>query len=175
MKLVELSGKTQTDLKNITVRDLSNIDAAIWFVSMLAKRNPGLTWGDLLNKKFTMGGNSWGDLGNWLYEKGGGLIDGAGEKLGDAFRLITDDEVQEGLESYGETAARAYGAYVSGGASEMLPALFGGKGNQQAQQAGFNSLGQEVKRAFGGIDPLVLYMGGGFLLLITAMLIMKKK
>lgn len=176
MKLIELSGKaTAAELKNATIRDLSDIDAAIWFLAMLVKNNPELTWGDLLNKKFTMAGNVFGDFGNWLVDTGGNIVDGAGDKFGDAVRLFTDEDVQSGLQRYGEMGAAGFAAYSSGGASAILPAMFGGQGDQQQQQVGFAAMGQQVKNAFGGVNPTMLYIGGGALFFMMMMMMMMQK
>lgn len=180
MKLIEMSGKTAagTGLKNIRVHDLSDIDAAIWFLTVLVERNPNLTWGDIVNKNLgspKMGWPEWLDnLGAAVYETGGNIIDGAGEKFGEAIRLFTDESVREGLMAYGEMGANAFSAYSTGGASAILPAMFGGRGDPQQQQIGFAAMGQQVKNAFGGINPTILYIGGGLLVLLLMVMVLKK-
>lgn len=181
MKLIELSGNSKVDQDRTEIRELSDIDAAIWFLSMLVKQNPHITWGDILTKRFkparppgTLGVWDWlSDAGDAIYKTSGNIIDGTGDKLGDMVRLMTDEEVREGIMQYGEKGAQAYAAYQTGGASAILPSMFGGQGNPQQQQYTMAAMGQQVKSAFGNIDPKILMIGGGMMFFMMMIMMMK--
>ena len=107
------------------------------------------------------------DTFSFTTRNAGDFINWAGDKAGDAIRLLTDKEVMEGLRAYGS-------AYATGGSSEgimgMLQGLppqgqdffnklIGGMGrNTKTQVAGFGGLGQ--------IPPIYLLAGAGLILLV---------
>jgi len=155
--------------------DLSDIDAGIQALYALEYAYPGITFGEILKRSENRLGNMFGDFGNWVSK----TVSNAGNKMGDwggdAVRLLTDKEVRSGLQDYAA-------AYATGGASAGIQGMIGGEGDQGVfnQVMGFlGSLGKgsksQVQQAgittgWGGMDPKILAMGAGGLILLVLLL-----
>lgn len=157
-------------------RELSNVDAGIQALYAIAYMNPGITFGDLLRmSQNSLKGNIFGDLGNWTKKTLSDGIDKLGDIGGSTVRLLTDQEVQSGLQNYAA-------AYATGGQSAALQGLLGGEGDQSAigQVMGFlSNLGKSSKSqvqqasmgtGLGSIDPKLLFLGMGGLIFVVLLL-----
>lgn len=156
--------------------ELSNVDAGIQALYAIAYTYPGITFGEILKKSENKLGNIFGDFGNWVSKSIGDAGDKIGEWSGGAVRLLTDREVRSGLQDYAA-------AYATGGQSSAIQGLLGGEGDNstvnqvmkflgslgsnskaQVQQAGFGGMD------FGNIDPKLLAIGAGGLILLVLLL-----
>jgi len=146
-KLVNLSGQPKKainpELAKINIKELDDVGAGLVFLRIVAQMYPGITWGQLMamkNNKNTMGRSLWDKFKNFtgdLYDGGaqliGDVVGGTGDILGSAVRLVTDEEVANGL-------SRAGAAYATGGSSEGLMAILGSFGNSAKAQASKNPM-----------------------------------
>lgn len=184
--LISLSGPPGLALMETDPRQLSDVDAGIWTLAIIAKENPGIKWGDLLNKTQSMGGwwtnlkKSVGDYGKFV----GNAISDSGDKFGewggDAIRLLTDKEVADGVSRYGQ-------AYATGGQSEGVRGFLSSLGISDSGEGGgaidklkkqftdiLGKIGQsskdQVNKAGMGdmnLSPMLLIGGLGFGLLLV--------
>jgi hypothetical protein len=113
--------------KSQGIQSLSNFEAGIATMGVIAREYPGITWGQLL----ALSGH--GQMSGWFtdFKRGvGSLRDGIGDILrdtvsmvggvaGSGIRLVTDQEVLSGL-------SQAAAAYATGGASAAAGSLGGG-------------------------------------------------
>lgn len=165
---------------SLDVRNLSNFEAGIAFLTLLNQLAPGLTFGQLA--RAVDGGPE--RLSGWftdLKKAVGSVKDGIGDVLkstwetvggsaGDAVRLVTDDKVIDG-------ASRLGTAYATGGGSEGVRSILGGDGGAVDQLLGFiSNLGSSFKsQAAAGAPmqagvmggPLVWIIGGGLVLFLA--------
>jgi len=169
-------GNMNDDILNINPTELSNIDAGIQVLYAIEKEYPGITWGELISmSRKSKLGNIFGDFGNWVADKAGAVGDKLGDWGGSAVRLVTDKEVKDGITSYAAS-------YATGGGSSALEGLFGedsGISLSQIKQL-VSGLGQSSKQEvqaagfggmdFGNIDPKLLMIGGGALILLVLLL-----
>jgi len=138
----------------------------------LAKRNPGMTWGDLLAMGATgrMSGSIWDKIGNvvkapieFVGDKISDAVGVIGGATGSAVRLATDEKVLDG-------ASRLATAYATGGTSEAA----GGVGQKIADF--FSNMGAAVRTettginaasagSIGGVPVWAVVAGGGVVLL----------
>lgn len=148
------------EIANVDPRTLSDKDAGLQALYILAKIYPGLTWGDLLNYKQRLGGNWLTDAGNWVAKTTSNAGDKIGEWGGSALRLLTDQEVADGIDHYVSTAT---------GGSEMDKFLqsLGLTSKKSVDKAG---IGDGYFGDFGDITPTTLMVGGGLLLGIILLL-----
>jgi len=184
--LFSMAGKPEekkSALEKVDPRQLSDIDAGIWFLSLVAKENPGITFGELFEqaklsgwwtdlKKSTKAvtrsvGNTFSDVSGWV-----------GRNTGDAIRLLTDEQVVNGVMQYGA-------AYASGGASMglqgMLQGQGGGGGLMDTLGGLLGGFGQSAKvnyaaaggSAAGMPKEYLLYGGIGLAALLILMMAMK--
>lgn len=173
--IFSLSGNANHGILDIDPRELSNVDAGIWTLALLAEKHPGITWRQLASMNSKMSGiGDWFKRGvRWTKDAVGDTANFISDKSGSAIRLLTDEQVQAGLSRYGQ-------AYATGGTSEGVRGLldnFGGGGSDvQNQVMSFlSNLGGGTKRqintaeagGFGGIDPKLLMMGAGGLILLV--------
>lgn len=125
--------------------ELDDVDAGIWTLFMIVKKYPNLKWGDLINGNLS----GWwtdlkkgaGDLGNWVADKSGSVGDKLGEWTGDAIRLISDEEVRDGVKEYSA-------AYMTGGKSAGIQGMLESfsKGNvPQVSQGEQNTLAAQFE------------------------------
>ena len=171
-------------LLQINPNDLSDIDAGIQALYLIAKQNPGIRWGDLLPSS-RMGKRRWWQKAGTSLKKGvintakwsAKTYAAAGDKLGewggDAIRLLTDKEVADGLGRYGAAAA-------TGGTSEAAGSLFGGNINANSVLDFLGGLGKSSKGAVNQaaaeagitLDTKTMLIGG--IGLLGFMMLMKK-
>lgn len=173
--LFSMSGRNdlQNDpIVNINPNDLSDVDAGIQALYIVAAMHPGITWGDFLSRNSL--GRKWyerwiGDPAKSLVSWTGDTISNVGDKLGDwggsTVRLITDERVSSGLSNYGA-------AYLTGGGSEAAKSLFGGKADLGSVLEFLGGLGKKSKQSVeaAGLDMNTLIIFGGGLLLVVLLL-----
>lgn len=164
-RLVTLSGRAPA----VNPTELTNFDAAIWFLAQLDRAVPGITWRDIARaKKARMGGGLLDDIGSALSSGGdfigrqfnnftdftGDVIDGIADKSGDIIRLAADEEVREGISQYAAAIGTGGTSEVAKGTLEQFASVFsGGKsdrdpGVMQKILGFFDQLGGNVKREF---------------------------
>jgi len=187
MNLVELSGRANNlSIVDIDPAELNPMDRGVYLLSMVAKIFPGITWGQMYevaysNDERLMGW--WTDtkkfIGRQTNNVKDGLKDGLdvlGEYAGDFVRLISDDEVIQAIQSYGQ-------AYATNGASFALEDItgkfFGTNPNTGTTNPTDRAKMQDILAAFGGgnsdegIPKEYIYLGLGGLALVTVLLIKK--
>lgn len=177
MNLVKMYGDAPAmgqQLVEINPLELDDVDAGILFLSNMVRQNPGVKWKDLIPLQVS---GMLDDFGKWLGTKGretgnliGDVVDWSGESFGDAVRLFTDEDVQEGVMRYGT-------AYVTGGKSEALRS-FMGPGQTQQSGIALADMGSAYKQNYGmSIPPAVWWIGGGIgglMLLMTMVMAMRR-
>lgn len=157
----------------INPRQLSNRDAGIWALALVAAENPGITFKQLLEhgrrrKGKTMGGwwtdfkSGIGDVKDGIGDIFSDTVDMIGRKGGETIRLATDEQVVDGVSRYGM-------AYATGGGSELLTGLLGPSGVGFIEQLGINTKGST-----GGIKNEYLILGGGAVLLVVLIMMISK-
>lgn len=173
-RLVNLSGPHQQgfDFK-YDPTDVNNFEAGMLFLTLI---------NDIFTQHNSLGTHNWfhkyvsgpvGDVIDYVGDKTSDIIDYGGDKLGDAIRLLTDEEVVEGVKTYGE-------AYVTGGASFAYDSA-GNPLDQQIQQNGFSieDIGKIFKDAVAkgqstlGLSQNQMLMVGGLGLLAVIMVVKK--
>lgn len=150
--LFSLAGNKTAGSKMLSIdpRQLSDIDAGVWFLNRLTKEYPDLTWDELLNPSKLSG---WAtDTKNFF---GGVVSDTAGligRNVGDAVRLAADPKVVDAVGKYAET----YTKMQTGGMTDI-----------------FSSFGQSAKKNFS--DPNLMLYGILGVTAIMALIILTKK
>lgn len=170
--LVTMSGPADFDISG-----LSNFEAGIATLALIDRVYPGIRWKDLPG---LAAGIRPGTLSGWnpfkaIYKGVGNIKDGIGDVLrdtgnyvggafGDTVRLVTDEKVIDG-------ASRLGTAYATGGGSEGIRNIFGGKDGMANSILDFISgLGEKAKgvntAGAGGMDASILpwAIGGGVVL-----------
>ncbi len=140
---------------DIDIPSLSNFEAGIAFLTLIAKMNPGITFGQLaevMDSPERMAG-WWTDLKKSV----GDVKDGIGDVLkdtasaigggaGDAVRLVTDESVLNG-------ASRAATAYATGGGSEGVRSALGGAGGGSGPVDQFINFVSSLGSSFKSVAP----------------------
>lgn len=155
MKLITLSGDSAR-LRNPI--ELSDFDAGFLLLNYMANNSP------LMGKKWYE--KAWSGITDTV----GGAANWIADTTGSAVRLLTDEEVLNGL-------SRAGMAYASGGQSEAARSLLSQFGLSSAD---VSKLGQQGKLAyasvgggFGDIPKEYLLIGGGVLALVAILAVLK--
>lgn len=175
---------------SIDPASLTDIEAGVQLLALLARQYPGLTWGQLAAMVDDPGLSGWltdlkktvGDIKDGIGDALKDTGDWIGDKLGDAFRLAADEEVQDG-------ASRIGMAIASGGKSEaakgVLESIFGEENAEKAQGI-LETMGGLFKRKSQGDDPALaaagtlepyipLMVGAGVLVGVVGLMSMGKK
>lgn len=160
-QLITLAGPTTLNLG-----ELSDHEAALVFLHLLAKQYPGIRmrqlWGfeplppavDMLSGKckglFGCIGSFVSDTASFVGRNVSDVVGLVGRTTGDAVRLASSEQVMQ-------AASRGAAAYATGGASEAGAAILGGAGGSGGQGGGgfdiLAWLGQVAKSFAGGQTP----------------------
>jgi hypothetical protein len=181
MKLITMSGN-ETKIQDIKkLQSLDDQQAGVYALYLIAKNNPGITFGQLIQGSGVRLSGWFTDLGRMV---GNGLSDAInliGKKTGESVRLFTDKEVVSGLQSYAAAAATGGESLAAQG---LLSDLFGGKLDAGNLQEILGKLGKVVKgetqqagieSGFGGLtQQQLLWVGGGVLGLLVLLMALKK-
>jgi hypothetical protein len=182
--LVTMRGQNGFD-----VRNLSNFEAGIAFLTLLNRLSPGITFGKLARSMDAAGAGLMAGWWTDIKKSAGDIKDGIGDVLkdtwdtigggaGDAVRLVTDEKVIDG-------ASRLGTAYATNGGSEgvrsVLDGLTGGGGGDASAvdkvMAFIASLGSSFKSKADGAGlnqagmfsgaALPWLVGGGLVLFLV--------
>jgi len=160
------------DIMKIDPTELDDIDAGILTLYWIDKMYPGITWGDIIKATHKMGAKWYERIGQTI----GNAISDTGDKLGDwggdAIRLVTDKEVMEGVQYYGQT-------YATGGKNMALDGMIKNLGLENILQpdklkALLSNLGSSTKTAYAdaggiisGVDNKYLMIGAAALIFVV--------
>lgn len=170
----------------IRMQDLSNFEAGYLTLSLVARQNPGLKWGDLIGyanqRGLTTMGKAWyeklasgvgdfvSDSSDWVGDSVKDVFGATGGFIGDAVRMLTDKEVIDGMNSSYESFTSSGGVAGAVGGSDTfgIEKLFsGGDGKDGATKnqimEWITSLGDSVKKKSGDANLAAFEMPGGVL------------
>lgn len=150
----------------IDPRDLTDVDAGIQALYVIAKLHPGIRWRDMLPEN-RLGKKWWEKVTepfaaavDWTGDKISAVGTQIGEWSGSSIRLATDEQVADGLGRYAAAAA-------TGGMSEGANSLFDGGLSLDSVTSFLGNLGkkskQQINQAQAGtlqIDQKTLMYGG---------------